>query len=131
MQNKFKLGLNAQGRSSRSEVFSKIVPLKTYAKFCPPAFNFVKKETPAQIVSCEFCKSFKKILFTDLFRATTSVKAIHRLFSIKIRFIRTTRVKIGNKIKNRLQVSNMIRTWASLISHPPLKIRISWKEINF
>ena len=40
--------------------------LKNFAKFTqapvpePPACNFTKKETAAQVLSCEFCKTFKR-----------------------------------------------------------------------
>ena len=34
--------------------------------------NFVKKETPVQLFSSEFCKMFRKTLFTEHFRTTTS-----------------------------------------------------------
>ena len=36
------------------------------------ASNFVKKETPAQLFSSEFCKMFKNTLFTEHFRTTAS-----------------------------------------------------------
>ena len=34
--------------------------------------NFVKKDTPAQLLSSEFCKMFKNTLFTEHFRTTAS-----------------------------------------------------------
>ena len=59
-----------RNRNSRQEVFYKISVLKNFAKFtrkhlCRSPFliklqasasNFVKKETLAQVVFCEFCK---------------------------------------------------------------------------
>ena len=33
---------------------------------------FIKKETPAQVVSCEFCEISKNIFFTEHLRATAS-----------------------------------------------------------
>ena len=35
--------------------------------------NFIKKETLAQVFSCEFCETFKKTLFTEHFRVTADV----------------------------------------------------------
>ena len=35
-------------------------------------FNFIKKETLAQVFSCEFCEIFKNIFFTEPLRATAS-----------------------------------------------------------
>ena len=37
------------------------------------AYNFIKKETLAQVFSCEFCKIFKNTLFTEHLWATASV----------------------------------------------------------
>ena len=34
--------------------------------------NFIKKETLAQVFSCEFCKIFKNTLITEHFWATAS-----------------------------------------------------------
>ena len=38
----------------------------------PGAWNFIKKDTPAQVFSCEFYKIFKNIFFTEHLRATAS-----------------------------------------------------------
>ena len=53
-------------RSSRPEVFCKKVVLRNFAKFTgkqlcqrPQAYIFIKKETLAQVFSCEFCKISK------------------------------------------------------------------------
>ena len=45
------------------------------------ACNFIKKETLAQVLSCEFGKVFKNTLFTELLRATPS--ALHFLGRLK------------------------------------------------
>ena len=61
-------------RSSRAEVFCKKGILKNFTKFtgkhlCQSLFfnkaagNFIKKETLAQVFSCEFCKIFKNTYF--------------------------------------------------------------------
>ena len=34
----------------------------------PGASNFIKKDTLAQVVSCEFCEIFKKTFFTEHLR---------------------------------------------------------------
>ena len=31
--------------------------------FCKKIFNFIKKETPTKVFSCEFCEIIKNILF--------------------------------------------------------------------
>ena len=38
----------------------------------PQACNFIKKETLAQVFSCEFCEIFKNTFFTEQLRTTTS-----------------------------------------------------------
>ena len=40
-------------------------------KIGPQACNFIKKETLAQVFSCEFCKVSKNIVFIEHLRATT------------------------------------------------------------
>ena len=65
--------------------------LKNFAKFtgkhlCQSlqrfqACNFIKKETLAQVFSCEFYEIFKNTFFTELPRTTASVNI---LFSIRI-----------------------------------------------
>ena len=37
-----------------------------------PAYNFIEKETLAQLFSCEFCEIFKNSFFTELLWATAS-----------------------------------------------------------
>ena len=53
-------------RSSRQEVFYKKSVLRNFAKFTgkhlcqsPDAYNFIKRETLAQVLSCEFCEISK------------------------------------------------------------------------
>ena len=44
------------------------------------ACNFIKKETLAQVFSCEFCEIYKNTFFTGHLRATASV---YRHFSLE------------------------------------------------
>ena len=52
--------------------------LRNFAKFtentCAWACNFIKKETLAQVLSCEFCEISKNTFFTEHLRATASAK---------------------------------------------------------
>ena len=41
-------------------------------KFLPQACNFNKKETLAQVLSCEFCEFFKNTYFEEHLRTTAS-----------------------------------------------------------
>ena len=43
------------------------------------ACNFIKKETLAQVFSCEFCEIFKSIFLTEVFRASPSISPLLRL----------------------------------------------------
>ena len=66
-------------RSSNPEMFCKKGVLKNFEnltgnncaevsfllKYRPEAQNFIKKETPTQVFSCEFCKIYKSTLFTE------------------------------------------------------------------
>ena len=45
-----------QSRNSRLKGFCKKGVLKNFAKFRPHVCNFIKKETLAQVLSCEFCQ---------------------------------------------------------------------------
>ena len=38
----------------------------------PETYNFIKKETLAQVFSCEFCEIFKSIFFTEHLRMNAS-----------------------------------------------------------
>ena len=46
---------------------------QTLANHRPEACNFIKKETLAQVFSCEFCKISNNILFTEHLQTTASV----------------------------------------------------------
>ena len=39
---------------------------------CPKAYNFIKKETLAQVFSCGFCEISKKTFFAEHVRTTAS-----------------------------------------------------------
>ena len=39
--------------------------------------NFIKKETPAQVFSCEFCEIFKNTFFTEDLQMTASENSSH------------------------------------------------------
>ena len=58
-------------RSSHREMFYKLGVLERFAKFtgrhlCQlSAYNFIKKETLAQVFSCKFCETFKNTLFIE------------------------------------------------------------------
>ena len=73
---------DAKLRSSCPEVFYKKGVLRHFTKFtgnnlCQRLFfnkaaglacNFIKKESLAQVFSCEFCEIFKNIFFTEQLR---------------------------------------------------------------
>ena len=52
-------------------------------KLRPQACNFVKKET-AQVLSCEFCETFKKTFFTEHLWATACLTLSGALWKIRI-----------------------------------------------
>ena len=97
-------------RSSRPEVFCKNhtpknlkhTPKKLTGKhLCQsrssPDFNFIKKEIPTQVFTCEFCKIFKKIFFlrTPLVVASVVCNKISPALSIPQRnSCRQTRAKL-------------------------------------
>ena len=66
-------------RSSRLEVFCKKGVLRKFAKFTgkhlcrPKACNLIKKETLAQVFSCEFCEFSKNIFFPRTLPVAASV----------------------------------------------------------
>ena len=47
---------------------------KTEVGLRPLAWNFIKKETLAQVFSCEFCEISKNTFFTEHLRMTASEK---------------------------------------------------------
>ena len=65
-------------RSSHPGVFYKKGVLKNFAKFtgkhqCQSLF-FNKKETLAQVFSCEYCEIFKNTFYAEHLRVTASVR---------------------------------------------------------
>ena len=52
----------------------------------PDACNFIKKETLAQVFSCEFCEVSKNNVFTEHLWTTLSEISITVLFGIKACF---------------------------------------------
>ena len=46
---------------------------EVFCKKKPEACNFIKKETLAQVLSCEFCIIFKNIFFTEHLWTTASL----------------------------------------------------------
>ena len=77
-------------------MFSKIGALKNFAKFpgkhlCwnyflinyrPGGLGFYSKETPTQVLSCEYCKIFKKTYFEEHLRTAASALLIINLVII-------------------------------------------------
>ena len=50
-----------------ADVLQKSCPLEI-SKNLQVSFNFLRKETPAQVFPCEFCEIFKSNFFIDLIR---------------------------------------------------------------
>ena len=76
---KYFLSIHLTGRSSRPEVFCKKGVLRFFPKFtgkhlCQSLFfnKVVKKETLAQVFSCEFCEISKNTFSTEHLRTTAS-----------------------------------------------------------
>ena len=59
----------------------------------PKACNFIKKETLAQVFSCEFCDISKNTFFTEDIRTTASNSCYNRQFFLSIYF--SIRVAVG------------------------------------
>ena len=56
-----------------------------FKKVAGAACNFIKKETLAQVFSCEFCEISKNIFFTEQLRTTTSQLKYEKYHCMKIR----------------------------------------------
>ena len=64
LENEVFVNVKPNNRSSRPEVFCEKGVLRNFTKFTgrhlwPEACNFMKKETLAQVFSCEFCEISK------------------------------------------------------------------------
>ena len=59
---------------AEADILQKLVKLMPenwrmfWESYCPQACNFIKKETLAQVFSCEFCGIFKNTFFTEHIR---------------------------------------------------------------
>ena len=73
-------------RSSHQRCYLKVGVIKNFVKFtrkhlCQGLFfNLIKKETLAQVFSCEFCEIFKNIFFTE--QLQVSVFVFYQQFQI-------------------------------------------------
>ena len=62
--------------------------------------NFIKKETLAQVISCEFCEISKSTFFTEQFWTTASGSLKEaRLLLLKIRFLISSGVEYCGDFK--------------------------------
>ena len=58
------------------------------------AYNFIKKETLAQVFSCEFCEIFKNTFFTEHLQTTASLNAVNIL-----NFLSSNQISAYRKLK--------------------------------
>ena len=82
----YKLSLrHRKTRSSHQRCSMKKGVLRNFTKFTgkhlflrktSEAYNFIKKETLAQVFSCEFCEIFKNTFFTEDLWMTASEKRV-------------------------------------------------------
>ena len=74
-----------------------------FNKLQPQACNFIKKDTLAQVFSCELCEISKKIFFTEHLRTTASETTTSDAFKLnKKKYIRSQKHTI-----NMLRVSTV------------------------
>ena len=76
----------------------------------PQACNFIKKETMAQVFSCEFCKISKNTFFIEHFWRTVFV--LHLRFTMFRRFAqRKANILKNSKIKTFLTLAIHVLLW--------------------
>ena len=77
--------------------------------FKPKACNFIKKETPAQMFSCEFCEIFRNTFFTEHLWKTASIFLISFDVSFKVidskKLLQFSRLSIYTSLKGLILVS--------------------------
>ena len=78
-------GINPKNtEAATGGVLYKKVFLKIYqnsqGKTCVRVSVLIKKETLAQMFSCEFCEMFKKTFFTEHFRKTASERLLEKIY---------------------------------------------------
>ena len=86
---------NAKRRSCRLEVFCK----KMFLKISPKGCNFIKKETPANVFSCEFGEIFKNTYSEGHLQTAASENKQPDVRKVKIRFAICVIGQDGNKVK--------------------------------
>ena len=62
------------------EVFGKKGVLRNFGKFTGKQETLIKKETLAQVFSCEFCEIFKSTYFYRTHQADASVSTLQKIF---------------------------------------------------
>ena len=96
------------GKSYRNSHRKRFIK-KMFRKKKPQACNFIKKETPVQVFSCEFCEILKNVLFKELFRVTAS-RATYLMKKMKLISQLTSFSVISNvKIKIKFLVPYLCR----------------------
>ena len=73
------------------EIFIRIKDLQIFRsshRRCPETCNFIKKETPSQVFSCEFCEISNNTFFTEHLRTTASVHLNINSLLLKIEELR-------------------------------------------
>ena len=58
-------------QNSQENTCARVPFLIKFQAFTPQVYNFIKKETVEQVLSCEFCEISKKTFFTEHVWATT------------------------------------------------------------
>ena len=74
---------------------------------------FFQKETPAQVLSCEFCKTFENIIITEHLQEPDSVFMEH-IFNIKKRELASISQRVFSRNKNYVNVR--ISSFSSLLT---------------
>ena len=79
------------------------------------AYNFIKKETLAQVFSCEFWEIFKSTFFTEHLRETATEWEIFLVplthFVLKFPFKVSARFKMKSLRQNVFCVNDTIKPW--------------------
>ena len=79
----------------------------------PEACNFIKRETLAQVFSCEFCEIFKNTFFTGHLRTTVSASEVFEkeylfvLFDVEPFFTNVPWMKLSKIIENKAKEKNV------------------------
>ena len=103
------LEISQNSQENTSARVSFLIKLQTSAS------NFIKKETLAEVLSCEFCEIFKNTFFTEHLWTTASTLALRARDCIFTRCMQRAKLILGSKYQLQITIFSNFKEIVHLI----------------